>query len=152
MTQRQTAVQFDPDRAADFELSGDVGNPYAPDGATRAVLVGTGEVRIEHRRADAGKPDGAEPTGEQVGTHRLGPDTVRKLLGEAASFNWDAKFPPRPGIPDEPVLTWTFADRRGGSLTVKVWLHDAERDERMAPVLAALRQAVDAATEGRHYL
>jgi hypothetical protein len=150
MTQQQPTVQFDQGRAEDFELAGEVGNPFAPDGATRARLAGSGEIVVEHRREEPGKAAGE--TGERVGVHRVGPDTARSLLARAASFGWAAPFPSRPGIPDEPVVTWTMSDSRGGRVTLKAWLRDVEGDERMGPVLTALRQAVDAATEGRHYL
>ncbi|TAK81015.1 MAG: hypothetical protein EPO16_00420 [Dehalococcoidia bacterium] len=152
MTQQPTTIHFDAERLGDFELAADVGNPYSPDGATRAVLAGTGEVVVTHRRLDLGKPGEGGQDGEQVGTHRLGPDATRTLVARASTFVWGAPFPARPGIPDEPVITWTLSDRRGGQVTLKAWLRDVERDERMAPVLTTLRQAVDAATDGRHYL
>ena len=152
MTQEQTTVQFDAARLADYALSADVGSPFSEDGQTRAVLAGTGTVVVEHLQIEGGTSRQADQKPEQVGTYQMGPDVTRMAIASAAAFPWRTEFPSRPGIPDEAVVTWTLSDSRGGQITLKAWLEDVNKDERMAPVMRALRQAVDAATNGRHYL
>ena len=152
MTQEGTNVHFDAARLTDYALTADVGNPFSDDGQTRAVLAGSGSVAVEHLQIEGGRSYPSEPKPEAVGSYQMGPEVTRMAIANAASFPWSAEFPGRPGLPNEAVVTWTLADSRNGQTTLKAWLRDVEKDERMAPVIRALRQAVDAATNGRHYL
>jgi hypothetical protein len=152
MTQEHTIVQFDAARLADYALAVDVGSPFSHDGETRAVLSGTGAVVVEHLQIEGDPAAQRDRKPEQVGTYQMGPEATRQAIATAAAFPWRAEFPSRPGIPDEAVVTWTLSDSRNGQTTLKAWLEDVNRDERMAPVIRALRQAVDAATGGRYFL
>ena len=147
-------------RPEEYSLVADVGEVASEEGMTRVVLEGTGRFvveehreqggdeqrRDEQQRAERGDARGRRYDGE------LGAERARSLLAQAARFGWDRHFPPRPGIPDEAIVRWTLRDASGEVATVRAWLRDAEKDPAMAPVLSALREAVQRATDGALYL
>ncbi|MGH2555344.1 MAG: hypothetical protein ACRDHO_06465 [Actinomycetota bacterium] len=167
---RSAAMDIDTDRLPDYRLVADVGNPYEPEGLTRTILSGSGKLVVEQQRAEPGPPEqggeavggGADrpeqakperPTAARVaGEYDFGVQSAKEMIVRAADFPWSQPFPTRPGIPSEPVLEWTLRDERGPELKVTVWLRDAEKDESMAPVVAALRHAVERATKGELFL
>lgn len=147
---RGTKPKFDSERASDFVLVTEVGNPLSAEGLTRAILSGTGDFRVEHvQGGEEARPADAKKNSDRF---EFGAETAQTLLARVARFPWNRTFPSRPGVPDEPILVWTFVDRRGSEVSLKMWLRDAEEDEDMAWVVSALRQGVDAATAGRQYL
>jgi predicted transcriptional regulator len=138
-------VKFDPARLADFELVVEVGDVLSEEGMARARLNGHGRLTVEQQR-------GHEKERARQFHSELDPDTTEKLLRQASQFDWERSFPSRKGLPDEAIVQWYLHDRQGETLTVKVWLRDAEKDQVMAPVLAELRRGVQRATEGSLYL
>lgn len=136
-------IQFDPARLQDFELTVEVGDTFSEDGLTRVRLNGGGRLAVEQQRE--------QERGGEFHTE-VDRDSMERLLRLAAQFDWQRRFPSRPGLPDEAVVQWSLRDRQGGTATVKVWLRDAEKDQVMAPVLNVLRQGVDRATGGKYYL
>lgn len=141
------AIEFDSSRAADYELRVDVGEPESLDGQTSVTVDGTGSMVIEHVTVGKGKEAVAEPR-----AWRMEPAAVQPLLAIAASFDWKCPFPQRKGIPDEAVVRWTIHDRKGGEVTCRTWLRDAEKNETMRKVLDALRAELGKATNGALYL
>jgi hypothetical protein len=165
------SVEVDTDRLSDYQLISDVGNPYEPEGLTRALLSGTGRLVVEQHQAGPTRPtegpeqvaggyergrqgEGRPPdvTARRAGEYDFGVEATKEMITRAADFPWAQPFPTRPGIPSEPVLEWTLQDERGPKLTLTVWLRDAEKDEVMGPVVAAFRHAVERATRGELFL
>lgn len=145
-------VTFNPARSEDFDLVIAVGDALSEHGLTRATLDGRGRLVVEQERAAAPVAEQREPAKLAAAHAELGAEETRSLLARAAQFDWERRFPSRPGLPDEAIVEWTFRDRRGAAVTVRAWLRDVEKDPAMAPVLAALRKGVDQATSGRLYL
>ena len=137
--------KFDQAKARDWELIADVGNILAPEGLTHVLLSGSGNLLVEerHEKETGHKYEGRIDEGTSVG-----------LLKNASQFDWERRFPPRPGLPDEAIVEWTLRSREEGEgvATVKVWLRDAEKDRIMAPVLEELRRNVDRLTDGKLFL
>lgn len=137
-------VVFDQARVQDFELIMDVGDPLSEDGLTRVTLDGTGHLAVEQQYG---------PERKEAPVHtKLVVEDARGLLKRVSQFDWELRFPSRSGLPDEAIVQWSFRDKRKGTVTQKAWLRDTEKDPLMAPVLAALRKAVERATNGKLYL
>jgi hypothetical protein len=170
LLKRSAPIEVDTDRLTDYSLIADVGNPYEPEGLTRANLSGSGRLIVEQHRAtpvayeSSGGRGDVPGGGEQresgkwatkattAGEYDFGVESAKEMIVRAAEFPWSRPFPNRPGIPSEPVLQWTLRDGRGPEVTLTVWLRDAEKDRAMAPVVAALRHAVERATRGELFL
>lgn len=135
--------KFDEAKVQDLELIVDVGDTLSPDGLTHVELSGSGSLLVELQR---------EKETEQKYEGQIGAETAASLLKRAAGFDWERRFPPRPGLPDEAIVQWTLKDRSGAVVTVKAWLRDAEKDRVMAPVLEELRLKVDRLTGGKLFL
>ena len=135
--------KFDQARLQDFELIVDVGDTLSPEGLTHVELSGNGNLVAEQRRE---KEIGEKYEG------RIDGETTASMLRKASEFDWERRFPSRPGLPDEAVVQWTLRDRKGAAVTVKVWLREAEKNGVMAPVLDGLRKDVDHMTDGKLYL
>ena len=130
-------------RLNDFELAAEVGEPLSEEGLTRVRLTGDGRLTVEQERGH-----------EKVEQYQaeLDRENTENILRQASQFDWEQSFPPRPGLPDEAIIHWFFHDRQGGTLTLKVWLRDAEKNSVMEPVLTTLRQSVERVTNGKLYL
>ncbi len=136
-------IIFDPARLQDFELVAEVGDTFSEEGLTRVKLDGNGRLVVEQQRE---KARGGQFQGE------IDRQNTESVLRQASQFDWEQRFPSRRGLPDEAVVQWSLRDHQGRTLTVKVWLRDAEKDAAMAPVLAVLRKSVERASDGKLYL
>ena len=136
-------VKFDAARLADFELTVEVGDILSEDGMTRVRLDGYGRLAVEQL---CQKERGRQFSGE------MDRESTERLLRQASQLDWERGFPSRKGLPDEAIVQWSLHDRQGETITVRVWLREAEKDSAIAPVLAALRQVVERATDGTLYL
>jgi len=136
-------VKFDPARLNDFELVAEVGDPLSEEGLTRVKLSGDGRLTVEQQH---GKEKGEQFSSE------INRENVENLLRQASQFDWGQRFPSRPGLPDEAIVQWYLYDRQGNTMTLKVWLRDAEKHGAIGPVLAALRKSVERMTDGKLYL
>jgi len=136
-------VKFDPVRINDFELVAEVGDPLSEEGLTRVKLSGDGRLTVEQQH---GKGKGEQFSGE------INRENTENLLRQASQFDWGQRFPSRRGLPDEAIVQWYLYDRHGSTMTLKVWLRDAEKHGAMAPVLAILRKSVERVTDGKLYL
>lgn len=146
-------LRFDPNRPKDFDLVVAVGDPLSEHGLTRATLNGGGQLTVEHhleRPVPSPQPHELSTAGPIY--EDLGAEEARSLLARAAQFDWDRRFPGRPGLPDEAVVKWSLLDRGGNSVTMRIWLRDAEKGTEMAGVLNSLRKGVDRASKGQLYL
>lgn len=150
MEEPTNRLSFDPERVSDYRLVADAGNPSTPDGLTRAVLLGEGELNVTIQGGgDEPRAAKEKPPSWSV---KVGPATVLNLFTRAAQLRWGRPFPQRLGLPDETILTLSFVDARLGEVSLKMWLEDAERDEMLSSLLTTLRQVVEAATDGKAYL
>jgi len=142
-------------RPEEYSLVADVGDVASEDGLTRVVLEGKGRFVVEELRED-GQTGAAEQAREQGRGRRyegeMAPERARSVLAQASRFDWAQRFPPRPGIPDEAIVRWTLRDASGEVATMRAWLRDVEKDPAMSPVLLALREAVQRATDGVLFL
>ncbi len=136
-------VSFFSARQDDFELAAEVGDSQSEEGLTRVRLTGDGRLTVEQER-------GYEKV-EQFHAE-LDRENTEVLLRQASQFDWEQHFPPRPGLPDEAIVQWFLHDRQGGTVTLKVWLRDAEKNRMMEPVLTALRKNVEQMTNGQLFL
>jgi hypothetical protein len=136
-------VSFFSARQNDFELVAEVGDPKSEEGLTRVRLSGDGRLSVEQER---GEEKAEQFQGE------LDRENTEILLRQASQFDWEQHFPPRPGLPDEAIVQWFLHDRQGGTVTLKVWLRDAEKNRVMEPVLSTLRKSVEQMTYGKLYL
>jgi hypothetical protein len=136
-------VVFDPARLNDFELVAEVGEPLSDEGLTRVNLSGNGRLTVEQQHG--------EKKGEQFSSE-INRERAENVFRQVSQFDWGQRFPLRRGLPDEAIIQWYFNDRHGDTMTLKVWLRDAEKHGVMASVLAALRESVDRITGGKLYL
>lgn len=142
-------MTYDGERAAEYELELTVGEPAAPDGQTRVRLDGRGHFVARQYFEDAADEKRTAPR-EVEG--EIPPQEARRVLNQASAFDWDRRFPSRPGIPDEAIANWSLGARDGSARTVRVWLTEAEDDPAMGPVLDTLRAALDRFSQGALYL
>lgn len=147
------------------EFEAQVGSVESLDGQTRVRVVRSGDFVIAHEQAAEARTDAGdgEPTqgrgkgkeeGEGQGEEARG--NVRQLLDldpdvlfEQLPLAVDDRFPSRPGLPDEPILTIVL-DTEAGTRVTRMWLRDAE--ERAPRLVDPLRAIVERATDGRRYL
>ena len=134
---------IDPEQTNDFQLVVEVGNIYSEEGLTRVKLDTTGRLLIEQQHD-------REQTESFSG--ELDPESTERIFKELPQFNWDQRFPPRPGLPDEAVVQWFFQEKPGSVSMLKVWIRDAEKPGPMATALTILRRAVERVTDGKLYL
>ena len=139
-----TSFVFEPAALNSYELAARVGETGSPDGQTEVVIRGDGSV-LAWQRGTQEKPS-AETR------YQLEPQQVEFVMRSATQFNWTDRFPPRPGIPDEPIVYWSIRAPGAKSATMRMWLHDAERGAQTGEVLALMRQVLERATDGRMYL
>jgi hypothetical protein len=125
------------------ELTCSVGERASPDGQTVAVLSTEGALLVSQHGGEYGR---------KSADAEVSPQTAHELFERAARFDWRAEFPPRPGIPGEAIVEWTLRGGDGSESTVRAWIHDAEKDDLMGPVLRELRAAVERASKGELYL
>jgi hypothetical protein len=144
----QSVVPFERERAREYQLTADVGEPQSFHGQTRVRIDGAGRLSAEHLALG---PSGKEVTsGELGGT--VAEELALDLMERAAAFPWDQSFPRRPGIPDEAIVYWGFGAADGPRATMRAWLGDVEEDPRMAPVLETLRRELATLSKGRLFL
>ena len=127
----------------DFQLVVEVGNIYSEEGLTRVKLDTTGRLLVE-QQYDRERIESFQ--GE------LDPQSTDQLFSELPRFDWDQRFPPRPGLPDEAVVQWLFQEKPGSIRMLKVWIRDAEKPGPMATALVILRRSVERLTDGKLYL
>lgn len=146
-------VSFDEARARDYSLRVEVGNASAPDGLTRVHLDGGGRFTAELTFAEPrAEVPGKEERKRGPAETEIAEDQAARVLRQASQFDWDRDFPPRPGIPDEAIVVWTYRVRGTEVATMRAWLRDVEQDPTMTPVLTALREATAELTGGDIYL
>ncbi|TCS73847.1 hypothetical protein EDC61_10169 [Sulfuritortus calidifontis] len=142
---------FDKTHPENYQITIEVGDMLSEHGLTRMTLAGDGHVTAEW----LGKIRGAVETAKQLPTHYTGTlkhhDPIDLLL-KASQFNWDRKFPSRPGIPDEAIVVWQFGEKGAPGAEVKVWLREAEKDPLMGPLLQGLREELADLSDNHIYL
>jgi hypothetical protein len=143
---KPAVIHFDPKRPQDFLLELDVGDQASEEGLTQAQVTGSGRVTIKHFGGEDEKSE------RQPIYAELNREQVVELFLAASQFDWNVKFPNRPGIPDEAIVEWTLRDNQTGELKRKAWLRDAEKSETMSRALKILRREVDQLSHGRLFL
>ena len=137
------ALVFEPALLTQYELATKVGDPDSPDGQTEVVVRGDGSFQAMQR--------GAHEKGAE--THaKLQTPQVEMVMRSATQFDWAASFPPRPGIPDEPIVDFSLRAPHGRVVTTRMWLRDVEKGAMTGEVLTVLRQALERASDGRMFL
>jgi hypothetical protein len=140
-------IRFEPQRADDFLLIAEVGDPLSPEGQTRTEVTGMGKLLVTHTTGERDRTASAKPLyGE------LDREQILVLFTMASQFNWTAKFPPRPGIPDEAIVDWWLRDVQSGELHLRAWLRDVEKNPAMSRAITILRRAVERVSEGSVFL
>jgi hypothetical protein len=145
------------DEIYDFELA--VGEVTALDGRTSVRVDREGQFLVTHEwiEDDGPEPTKDVPADDQRGRRReesrgdvreLDIEPVQ-LLRQAAGLPQGREFPPRPGIPDEPIVTVEIRSA-SGTRVERMWLRDAEKE--FAGFTDSLRTIVTRATDGRRYL
>ena len=147
-------IAFDASRAPEYELHVAVGDPIGEHGLTRIALNGGGHMAAEQifEEIPAEKQSAGAARKPRQAEGQIDVEAATKLMRQVSQFLWDRKFPSRPGIPDEAVVVWTFGLKDGPSLTLKVWLREAEQDPALGPVLRALREGLATVSHGEIYL
>lgn len=142
------SIAFDAARLPAYELAARVGEPAAPGGQTEVRLRGDGGFSAVQRGGDAPHAD------KQALEARFQMERpqVELILRSATQFDWSDRFPPRPGIPDEPIVHWSLRAPDGTAVSARMWLRDVERGALTGEVLALLRQVLERASDGRMYL
>ncbi len=141
-------IAFDAARLPAYELEARVGEPATPDGQTEVRLRGDGSFVATQR-------GGEEPLAAKQGVearYQLEREQVERILRSATQFDWTDRFPPRPGIPDEPIVHWALRTPEGHTVRTRMWLRDVERGTLTGEVLSQLRQVLERASDGRMYL
>lgn len=137
-------LSFDPSALASYELSARVGELTSLHGQTEVVLRGDGSFFAAQRGASEKEAIEAKA--------QLDSAQTEFAVRSATQFDWSDRFPPRPGIPDEPVVYWSIRVPGGGSATARMWLRDVERGALTSQVISLLRQVLERASDGRMYL
>jgi hypothetical protein len=137
-------------------LAASVGEVASPDGRTSVRVDRGGRYLVVHEwvedrnvRPGQGKPEGGEQREEVDGDVReldIDPDELFAAVDELPKH---VDFPNRPGLPDEPIVTFTI-ESDAGSTVERMWLRDAEREA--AGLISPLKTVVERATDGRRYL
>lgn len=139
-----TTQGFDATQLTSYALTVRVGELAAPGGQTELTVHGDGSVVASQREANARLALEARS--------RLETPQTEFLMRSAEQFTWADAFPPRPGIPDEPIVRWTLQGPGGRTASARMWLRDAERSPLTGEVLVLLRQVIERASDGRMYL
>jgi hypothetical protein len=158
-------MPFDRAFAAEYSLQVEVGQADAPDGITRVQVDGSGNIEAAQL---LNEPGGTEPReGEEKGRKsqkvepekgpeqvkgQMPPDEVLYLFDQASLAPWGRRFPQRPGIPDEAIVEVRLRRERRDSVSVKLWLREAEKDPALGPMLKLLRKHLTELSGGRIYL
>jgi hypothetical protein len=135
---------FDAARLQDYRLSLALGHAESLHGRTELELGGDG--RFQARQIGGRKREAMAAHGE------LAREPLVQLLRAALQFDWNRAFPPRPGIPDEPIVEWSLALPGGSTLAMRAWLRDVERGDLSGPALEQLRRALAEASHGQLFL
>ena len=140
----------------EYRLTIEVGDPLSPDGLTRLVLEGHGDLHAEQVYAELSEDQSGQfddrtgpPEGECTG--KIDKLEAERLLKTASQIQWDRKFPPRPGIPDEAIVEWHLGKSDKPSLSMKTWIQDAEEDHNLGPLFARLREELARISEDQLY-
>lgn len=133
----------------DLELAVQVGDPLSESGRTDMTVDGSGHItaRLVREGPSAKKRAATEPLAGEMETTE-----AQALIHKAMQFEWQRRFPPRPGIPDEAVVVWSLHAKGGERIDARAWLRDVEKDALMAQVLAALRRELERLSKGKLYL
>lgn len=139
-----------------FELA--VGEVTGLDGRTSVRVDHEGRFVVAHEWID----DEPTSTKDESDDDRRGPrreessGDVREfdiepaqLFRQAAELPRERTFPPRPGIPDEPIVTVEIRSASGVRVE-RMWLRDAEKE--FAGFTDTMRTIVTRATDGRRFL
>jgi hypothetical protein len=142
-------------------LAAAVGEVTSPDGRTTVRVERSGKFQVVHEWIEEGQeqpkhgepkhdePKGGEQREETDGDVReldIDPDRLFATLDELPSH---VEFPNRPGIPDEPIVTFTIESAKGPTVE-RMWLRDAEKQA--SGLVSTLKTVVERATDGRRYL
>lgn len=142
-----SAFVFEPARLPQYELTVSVGEPQSPAGMTRVALRGDGQFLASHRGgSDDRREDGVQARAT------MAPADVEFVIRSVVQFDWSARFPPRPGIPDEAIVLWQLAGPNLPQSSVRMWLRDAENDKLAGEVLSVLRRTLAQASDERLFL
>lgn len=149
-------ISIDVRGIGEYRLTVEVGDPLSPDGLTRLVLEGHGELHAEQVYAELSKDQGGEfddRTGppERACTGKIDKPEAERLLKTASQIQWDRKFPPRPGIPDEAIVEWQLGKSDEPGLSMKTWIQDAEKDPNLGPLFGRLREELARISEDQLY-
>lgn len=138
---------FDVDKLNDYKLYLESGERTSPDGQTRVVLHGSGYLKAEQVKEQP------ENRGKKVPVSIEGEiEDAGEVFKQAENFDWQRKFPSRPGIPDEAIVTWTVEYQDEKIATVKIWLREAEEDDRFKVVLNRLKNVVGKLSDNQIYI
>lgn len=146
-------IPFERAAAQDYSLQVEVGNAATPDGITRVLVDGLGNIQAAqyHRGDDVKDREQSARETEQV-KGQLKPEEAARLFEQASLASWDRRFPPRPGIPDEAIVELRLQRAKREGASMKLWLRDAEKDQVIGPLLEQLRRSVGELSGGRIYL
>jgi hypothetical protein len=143
-------------------LGAEVGAPTSPDGITQVNVDREGTFVVVHEwvgdeprkgRTERATGDESDVQREEVrgDIREFLDESPDELFTKLGGVNVEDDFPPRPGLPDEPILTITI-EGDGERHVVRMWLRDAENDPGVAPLLESLRSLVEGATDARRFL
>lgn len=130
---------FDKAHPENYQVTIEVGDALSTHGLTRMTLSGDGNISAECVRRTGEVATNTKQMPMQF-TGTLKRHDPIDLLLKASQFDWNRKFPSRPGIPDEAIVVWQFGEKGAPGVEVKVWLREAEKDPLMGPLIKDLRQ------------
>lgn len=156
-------LPFDRAFAAEYSLQVEVGQADAPDGVTRVQVDGSGNFEAAQLRNEPGGSEPRETKGRKSpkGEQDKGPDQVKGqmpqdevlyLFDQVSLAPWGRRFPQRPGIPDEAIVEVRLRREKRDTVSLKLWLREAEKDPALGPMLKLLRKHLTELSGGRIYL
>lgn len=138
--------KYNPGHLNDYTLHVTVGSPESPDGQTIVDLHGSGSIEAKQL---FGAKDRIEKKPSQIEGHIDNPEEYFKPLEQ---FDWQRSFPSRPGIPDEAIINWRIESGGEKKANLRMWLGEAEDEERYSDVLKRLRKTVGRLSDNQVYL
>ncbi len=138
---------FDLKNLNEYRLHLQAGELASPHGQTRVTLYGSGDLEAEQLFGEKEEPEVRKPI-RVKGRIENAEDLFRQL----AKFDWQSKFPSRPGIPDEAIIIWTVEFQGKVIATLKMWLGEAEKDDRVDAVLKRLRDVIGDLSDNQIYI
>lgn len=137
---------YDSDNLNDYQLHVTVGSPASPDGQTIVDLNGSGTIEAKQLYQ---LKDQKEKQPSIVEGRIDNPEEYFKPLEQ---FDWQRTFPSRPGIPDEAIINWMIETKGEKKASLRMWLGEAEDDERYNNVLKKIRSTIGRLSDNQIYL